>query len=351
MTGGWIDVHHHLLPPPLVDVMDAAGMVEVAGRELPEWSPQLSLEVMDRQGIDTALLSVSATGVHFCDDAEARWLARACNEYGAELVADHPGRFGYFASLPLPDLDGSLAEVEHALDVLGAEGFVLQSSNSDGSYVGDARFDPLMAELDRRAALVFVHPAIPRTPMPTPIPAFAMEFPFDTTRAAFNLAYSGALERYPHITCILSHAGGTVPYLASRFSLLWLVDPELAERAPQGAVAYLARLYYDTALSANPHALSSLVELVGWDHVVFGSDFPFAPELAAQLSIASLEGDGRFDAESLELVRRRNALGLLAGTSGRFAHSQLSSRRPIARSRTVGTTFIRRRRPGQTFHH
>ena len=107
---------------------------------------------------------------------------------------------------------------------------------------------------------------------------------------------------------------------ASRSCGWWI--PELAERAPQGAVAYLARLYYDTALSANPHALSSLAELVGWDHVVFGSDFPFAPELAAQLSIASLEGDGRFDAESLELVRRRNALGLLAGTSGRFAHSQ-----------------------------
>ena len=222
--------------------------------------------------------------MHFGDDAAARRLARACNEYGAELVADHPARFGYFASLPLPDLDASLAEVEHAVDVLGAEGFVLQSSNSDGSYVGDARFDPLLAELDRRAALVFVHPAIPRTPMPTP--------------------------------------GGTVPYLVSRFSLLWMVDAELAERAPQGAVAYLARLYYDTALSANPHALSSLAELVGWDHVVFGSDYPFAPELAAQLSIASLEGDGRFDAESLELVRGRNALGLLAGTSGRFAYSQ-----------------------------
>ena len=313
MSEGWIDVHHHLLPPALVELMEREGIVEVAGRERPAWNPELSLGVMDRHGIERALLSVSATGVHFGDDLKARELARACNEYGAGLGASHDGRFGYFASLPLPDVEGSLTEIAYALDDLGVEGFVLQSSNSDGTYLGDPRFDPVLAELDRRGALVFVHPAIPRIAeqIPVEIPVFAMEFTFDTTRAAFNLAFTGALERYPNIRWVLSHAGGTVPYLVGRFALLWMADEALVERAPKGAVHYLSQLYYDTALSANPHALSSLTELVGFDHVLFGSDFPFAPELATQVSIMSLDADPRFSPEDLELVRRGNVLRLL----------------------------------------
>jgi len=236
-----------------------------------------------------------------------------CNEYGAGITADHPGRFGYFASLPLPDVEGSLDELTHAFDVLRADGLVLQSSNYDGSYLGDPRFDEVMEELDRREALVFVHPAVPvsAAAQSLDIPVFGMEFTFDTTRAAFNLAYTGTLERFPNITWVMAHAGGTVPYLVGRFSLLWMVDHDLAERAPLGATAYMANLYYDIALSANPHVLSSLAELVGWDHVVFGSDFPFAPELAAQLSIVSLESDKRFDGGALNGIRRNNALQLL----------------------------------------
>jgi len=312
VTGGWIDLHHHLLPPPLLEEMGDAAVTEVAGRALPKWSPEISLGVMDRVGIERAVLSVSATGVHFGDDGRARRLARACNDYGAGVVADSPGRFGYFASLPLPDVDGSLEELGRAFDVLGVDGLVLQSSNSDGSYLGDPRFDPVLAELDRHHAVVFVHPAVPvsSSGLALDIPAFGLEFTFDTTRAAFNLAYTGALERFPKITWVLAHAGGTVPFLVGRFSLLWVIDDELAERAPQGAVAYMARLYYDTALSANPHALSSLAELVGWDHVVFGSDFPFAPELAAQLSVMSLDSDPRFDPGELEGIKRANAVRL-----------------------------------------
>lgn len=313
MTGGWIDLHHHLLPPPLLEELGDAAVTEVAGRGLPEWSPGISLGVMDRVAIDRAVLSVSATGVHFGDDARARRLARACNDYGAEVVADSQGRFGYFASLPLPDVEGSLDEIARSFDVLGVDGLVLQSSNSDGSYLGDLRFEPVLAELDRRHALVFVHPAVPLSSsgLALGIPAFGLEFTFDTTRAAFNLAYTGALERFPNVTWVLAHAGGTVPFLVGRFSLLWAIDDELAERAPLGAEAYMARLFYDTALSANPHALSSLAELVGWDHVVFGSDFPFAPELAAQLSVMSLDSDPRFDPVALKGIKSANARRLL----------------------------------------
>jgi predicted TIM-barrel fold metal-dependent hydrolase len=313
-TEGYIDVHHHLLPPALVEELERQGVSEVAGRALPAWSPALSLEAMDRNGVDLALLSVSATGVHFGDDRAATELARRCNDYGLELRASAPSRFGYFASLPLPDVEGSLVELERVL-AAGADGIVLQSSHSDGSYLGDPRFDDLLAALDEHDALVFVHPAIPTiaSSIQLDIPVFGMEFTFDTTRAAFNLAYNGCLERFDRTRWILAHAGGTVPYLVSRFSLLWLQDDALVERAPKGALEYLASMYYDTALSANAHALSSLSELVGFDHVLFGSDYPFAPELAMTVSVASLEGDARFSPEDLALVRSGTARRLLAG--------------------------------------
>jgi 6-methylsalicylate decarboxylase len=321
MSEGWIDVHHHLLPPHYAAEIDAAGYGEVAGVERPDWSPEISLGVMDRNGIDVAITSISAPGVHLGDDAKARSLARRCNETSAQLVVDHPTRFGSFACLPLPDLDGALVEAAYALDELGADGLVLLSSHSDGSYLGDPRFDELLAELDRRRTTVFVHPAIPTIAahIQVDIPVFAMEFTFDTTRAAFNLAYTGALERFPNITWILSHAGGTVPYLAGRFSLLWVREPELVERAPAGALEYLSRLYYDTALSTNPNALASLAELVGWDHVLFGSDFPFAPELATTLSVMSLNEDQRFDDAERALIKRENARRLFPGISKRLA--------------------------------
>ena len=320
MSTGWIDVHHHLLPEPYVEALIAEGISDVAGRDRPEWSPELSLGVMDRNGIETAVLSLSATGVHFGDDAKARALARTCNEYAAEQVSRHAGRFGYFASLPLPDLEGSLEELSFVFDTLHVDGIVMQSSNFDGSYVGDPRFDDLLAELNRRKSTVFIHPAIPSfiDSIQVKIPVFAMEFTFDTTRAAFNLVYNGAIERFPDITWIFSHAGGTVPFLAGRFSLLWMTEPALVERAPKGAVEYLKSFYFDTALSTNEHALGSLFELVGFDHVLFGSDYPFAPELATTLSVAAIDTDDRFDHAGRELVRRHNALRLLPGVAARL---------------------------------
>ncbi len=314
-----IDVHHHTIPTPYREALTARGIGESGGLDLPDWSPGGSLGVMDRWGTATSVLSVSAPGVHFGDDAAARVLARRCNEASAELVAAHPTRFGFFASLPLPDVDGSVAEVAHALDDLGADGVVLMSSHPDGSYLGDPRFDAVLAELDRRAAVAFVHPVAPSFSdrIGVAIPAFAMEFTFDTTRAAFNLVFTGAVDRYPNIRWVLAHAGGTVPYLAARFDLLWFTDPALAERAPKGGSAYLRSMYYDTALSANPHALSSLLQLVGADHVVFGSDFPFAPELATQLSVEGLAAYP-LDDDARARVDRGTALGLLPSVARRL---------------------------------
>jgi len=315
-----IDVHHHLIPAVYADALTRLGITEIAGRERPTWSSELSLEVMDRHGIETAVLSISAPGVHFGGDTAARELARRANQAAAETVAAHPTRFGSFATLPLPDLDGALDEATYALDMLGADGIVLLSSHHDGSYLGDPRFDELLAELDRREAVVFIHPAIPTIAeqIPVDIPVFAMEFTFDTTRAVFNLAYSGALERYPNIRFICAHAGGTVPYLVARFDLLWFQDPDLVERAPLGGSAYLARLFYDTALSANPHALRSLTELVGADHILFGSDFPFAPELATAVQVAGLATYDGLTTDELHQVEHDTARTLFPALAARL---------------------------------
>ncbi len=314
-----IDVHLHTIPSAYRRSLTGRGIDRSGGLDLPDWRPDLSLGVMDRNGITTAVLSVSAPGVHFGDDADARELARLCNEAAAGVVGDNPTVFGFFASLPMPDADGSVAEAVYALDVLGADGIVLMSSHHDGSYLGDPRFDDLMAELDRRSAVAFVHPVAPAffDRIDVGIPAFAMEFTFDTTRAAFNLAHTGALERFPDIRFVLSHAGGTVPYLVARFDLLWFIDGALAERAPKGGSAYMRSMYYDTALSANPHALSSLTELVGADHILFGSDFPFAPELATRMTVDGIAAHPFADADHTR-VQWGTALDLLPSVARRL---------------------------------
>lgn len=314
-----IDVHHHILPDRYRAALERAGVAEASGVALPAWSPELALETMDANGIGLAITSISAPGVHFGDDAAAAALARACNETSAALVADHPSRFGAFAILPLPDVGAALSELAYALDELHLDGVVLLASQSDGRYLGDPAFEELLAELDRREAIVFVHPTIPVSTrhIPVAIPAFAMEFTFDTTRAAFQLAHSGALERHPRIRFILSHAGGTVPFLAWRFNLLWAVDPALQERAPQGGMHYLSRLYYDTALSANPHALRSLQELVNPSQILFGSDFPFAPAPLTAATVAGVRAYDGFDADAQAGVERDNALALFPRFAGR----------------------------------
>lgn len=315
-----IDVHHHILPAPYAEALDRAGYAKVAGVERPEWSAELALGVMDRHGIEVAVSSISAPGVHFGSDAEAATLARVCNDASAELIAQHPERFGAFACLPLPNVDASLREIEYALDTLGLDGIVLLASQSDGRYLGDPAFEEVMTELDRREAVVFVHPSIPLyvQHIPVDIPVFAMEFTFDTTRAVFNLAYTGTLERCPRIRFLLSHAGGTIPFLAWRFNLLWLRDRELMERAPKGGIHYLSQMYYDTALSANAHALRSLQELVGPGRILFGSDFPFAPEPITGATVKGVQSYDGFDEVTRYGVERDNALGLFPGIARRL---------------------------------
>lgn len=305
---GHIDVHHHSLNPRYREALARHGFDNVGGIPAPAWDRSIAARQMDDNGITAAVTSVSAPGVHFGDDSEARSLARHCNEFSAGLVRDEPARFGLFAVLPLPDVDGALEEIAFSFDTLGADGVVLMSSHLDGSYLGDPRFDAVMAELDRRRAVAFIHPQVPATGVApqVDIPVFAMDFTFDTTRAAFNLVWRGTVERYPNIRFVLAHAGGTVPYLSWRFNLLW-GSPEVQERAPKGALHYLKQFYYDTALSPTATTLGSLLQLVDIDHVLFGSDFPFAPAAVSSASVRLLSGSDLLDPDSLRSVMRTNA--------------------------------------------
>lgn len=221
-----IDTHHHIVPPAYRDWLRAQGL-DAGGRAIPIWTPEGSLAVMERNGSATAILSVSTPGVHLGDAAEARRMARAVNDYAAEVVQRHPGCFGFFATLTLPDLEGAIAEARYALDQLGADGVVLLS-NVNGTYLGDPAWDPLMAELNSRAAVLFEHPSAPPGPAIAGIPAYAADFLLDTTRSAINLARQGCLERYPDLRIVLSHGGGFIPYAAERIAASCEPDGDMA---------------------------------------------------------------------------------------------------------------------------
>lgn len=305
-----IDVHHHIIPPAFTEAMARHGLREVAGAPLPRYSPELSLEVMNPNSIRTALVSLSAPGVDFGDRQEACELARACNEYAAQMRKDHPGRFGFFAVLPMPYTDEACAEAIHALDHLGADGVVLLGSTG-GHFLGDPRFEALMAELDRRQAVVFVHPNLhdTSTKLGLDAPGFLLEFLCDTTRAALNLVLSGTMERYPGIRFILAHAGGFLPYVAWRASLANVISP-YDSLAPQGVLTYIRRFYFDTALSPSNFALASLQQLVPPSQILFGSDFPFAPAPLAAVQCDTLERSPVLGAEARAAIDRQSALSL-----------------------------------------
>lgn len=299
-----IDVHQHIVPPVWAEHLAARGL-DSGGWAIPAWSSQSAIAMMDQQGIAVGVLSVTAPGVHLGDDEAARDLARAVNEYGAEVVKDHPDRFGHFASIPLPDVDAAVAEAVHSLDTLGADGVVLMS-NARGKYLGDADFEPLWAELDRRSANVFVHPAQPPMTLLPGTPAPLADYVFDTTRSALNLVLNGVMSRYPNVRVILSHGGGFLPYAAYRFSGLTstVVD---RDRTAEDVLRDLKRFYFDTALSASPSALPALLAFAEPGHVLYGSDWPFAPQDAGTYYNNFLEGYPDYAPGQAEAIDRGNA--------------------------------------------
>lgn len=301
-----IDVHQHIVPPFWAEALPTHGG-DPSGWNCPGWSAQGALAFMDSLEIATGVLSLTAPGVKGWSGQEKRDLARKVNEYTADLVARHPARFGNFATLPLPDVEGSLAEIGHAFDALSVDGVVLLS-NYDGIYLGDPAFEPVWAELDRRHAVAFIHPSMPPIEHLAGIPGPVLDYPFDTTRTAVQLVLNGVISRYPNVRIILSHAGGFLPYAAYRIAE---VAPVSRDDVPSrdGLLDLLRTFYFDTALSS-PSALPSLTAFAQPDHILFGSDFPYAPVAVSKSFAAEQDASATLRAGQHDAINRANALAL-----------------------------------------
>ena len=264
---------------------------------------------MDRAGVAVAMLSVTTPALNFTSGDAARKLARECNDYAAKLAADHPGRFGSFAMIPLTDTEGSLREIGYALDTLKADGIGLMTSYGN-KWLGDPSFLPVMEELNRRKALVYTHPTaanccvnLVKTQQPVMI-----EFGTDTTRTIADIIFSGNAVKFRDIKWTFSHAGGTMPFLIERFVRNPLLEPNVKPTVPEGTLAELNRFHYDTAQTSNKSAMSALTAIIPVSQIVFGTDFPYRTSID---HVKGLRESGVFTEAQLMEIERGNALKLL----------------------------------------
>jgi aminocarboxymuconate-semialdehyde decarboxylase len=305
-----IDVHQHIMPPFYANAMATHGG-DPSNSPLPKWSPELAISFMDAHEIATGIVSLSSPSVVGWAGNERRQMARSVNEYTADLVANRPDRFGNFATVPLPDIEGTLDEIRYACDTLRADGFLLLA-NYAGKYLGDPVFEPVWAELNRRQAVVLIHPGDtpgqPPLPLADGIPSPLIDFLLHTTRSAVQLVFNGVVDRYPAVRMILSHAGGFTPYAALRVAAgAPHFRPELADSAR--TLSGLKHFYFDTALSSGS-AIPTLKDFAAPDHILFGSDFPFAPWDVASVFIAALDANESLEPDERAAVNERNALAL-----------------------------------------
>jgi 6-methylsalicylate decarboxylase len=310
MAAGMIDVHFHLIPQFYRDAVYEAGRGPAIGR-YPDWSPPLALKLMDKHGIALAITSIAQPGVGFMPDDKAADFARRCNDYAAELIAQHPGRFGCFGLLPMHDMDAAVAEARYCLETLGFEGISLFASYGE-KFLGDGAFDPLMTYLDARGAVVHIHPGLHPSSrsLELPWPGFMIEYPFDTTRAAVNLLFSGALERFANIRFILSHAGGTLPYLAWRLSVAPMIDKRLQQRSREQIFAGLKTFWYDNALASGIESMGTLSRIAAKERILFGSDWPFCNDGVVAEEVKDFTAPGFLAADATAMIARENALKL-----------------------------------------
>jgi len=299
-----IDVHHHYLPPFHRETL----LKSRGGAGLPDWSVQMSLDDMDKSGIATAVISSVQPGVWFGDNEAARKLTREVNDYGARMVADHPGRFGLFAAIPLPDPEGSLKEIAYAFDTLKADGIGLFTSYKD-KYLGDPAFVPVFEELNRRKAVVYVHPVTPDCcrALVKGIPPGTIEYATDSTRTITSLIFgeAGSAFRFPDIRWIWSHSGGTLPFLTGR--LIRLASERKDPRMPGRPLPILQKYHYEIAQGNTPGQLAALMKLVTVSQVLFGTDYPYRSGVEAAEGLA----DYKFSDADARAIDRDNAVKLL----------------------------------------
>jgi predicted TIM-barrel fold metal-dependent hydrolase len=320
-----IDVHHHFASPAWLKVLNDNHVLNAAWKG---WTPAKSLEAMDKAGCATAISSITTPGIWFGEGFgnglaqpgakaadDARRLARETNEYGAKLATDHKGRFGIWAALPLVDVDGSLKEIAYALDVLKLDGIGLMTSYGN-RWFGHPSFAPIFQELNRRKAIVYAHPtAAPccRDLLPN-VGTGVIEYNTDTSRTIVSWITSGSAAKFPDITMIFSHAGGTIPYLIERFIGTdegggpAMIADLLAKPAAAGSkLFFLRKFYYDTAQSTNPVQMQALKQVVPASHIVFGTDYPYSTMVD---HAQGLQKCG-FTRQELQGVDRENAVRLL----------------------------------------
>ncbi len=300
-----IDTHFHMLPQFWTDAL-----VKKVGKPtwgVPEWSLETAIDVMDRLQTGTGIISLATPSVSVWEGEEQRELTKRVNEFGVDLVAKAKGRLGYFATLPMPNVESTVEEIGRAYDTYHADGVILISSYK-GVYLGDKIFDPVWAELNQRKAVIFIHPGIPELKPLEGVPQPTVDFPMDSTRCALSLVTGGVMERYPDVKIILSHAGGFLPYAALRFAVL-LHDYTLKEKPVEDIVKLLKLFYFDTALSS-PDGLPSLMSFAAPGHVIFGSDNPYID--GDQQAMFTREQDqwAGFAAGQLDQVNRGNAEAL-----------------------------------------
>ncbi|MDI2124744.1 amidohydrolase family protein [Yinghuangia seranimata] len=304
-----IDVHAHFVTARYKEAAVAAGHMFPDGMPgWPDWDPATHISMMDGCGIGRSVLSVSSPGTHFGDDKAARALAREVNEYGTAVAREHPTRFGHLASLPLPDVEGSIAEARYALDVLRSDGVAVET-NADGRYLGDPGFEPLWRELDERGAVVFVHPTSPacHEAVSGGRPRPMLEFIFDSTRAAGDLALSGVLVRHPRIRWIFTHGGGALPLLADRVDLFRAF---FGDGDGPSVPELMSRLWFDMAGTPFPNQIPALVRAFGRDRILYGSDYCWTPAPIAAAHAATLTTADQPPGDTWHTLTTRNAHAL-----------------------------------------
>lgn len=293
--GGRIDVHHHFYP---------AGLPPAAGGK--GWTPEQSLGMMEKFDIAAAILSMTQmAGILYDGTEKGRAAVRLGNDYGAKCVADHPKRFGLFAGVPMPDIDGVMKEIEYSLDTLKADGISIYTNDSKGRWPGDPYFEPMWQELNRRGTVVFIHQL--QAPccfnLNDGVPSSMDEGDFDITRACTSLLAGGVLHNYPNLKLIVPHCGGAMPMIAGRIRDRYQHDPKHESYIPNGAIVELQKFYVDIAHASFPYPMAAMLAFAKHDHVLFGTEY--AAE-RIETTVNQLPGLG-LSPELMKAIERGNA--------------------------------------------